>query len=207
MPSYHKVHSREYESWKVALQLNHSRESIPSRQRKNQVWHFHGDSLSSLLFCIALAHLSLLLNDSTDGHMSQYGELSHIFCVDDLKTFAKDDGQQQGLLTIVKTFSGRVTLRWNLVLKRCAKATFKRRRLPLLAIFILDNSTTVKELEQERTYNYYINTNEIPGELSRENLISSHVKISPLLWLHNKSRLSHQKTIKVKWFGISVVFT
>ena len=28
-----------------------------------------------------------------------------------------------------------------------------------------------------------------------------HVKISPLLWLHNKSRLSHQKTMKVKWFG------
>ena len=62
---------------------------------------------------------------------------------------------------------------------------------------------------------YYINTNEIPGELSQENLISSHVKnnmlsshvkISPLLWLHNKSRLSHQKTIKVKWFGISLVF-
>ena len=25
---------------------------------------------------------------------------------------------------------------------------------------------------------YYINTNEIPGELSRENLISSHVKIT-----------------------------
>ena len=60
-----------------------------------------------------------------------------------------------------------------------------------------------------RSLNYYINTNEneIPGELSRENLISSHVKISPLLWLHNKSRLSHEKTIKVKWFGISLVFT
>ena len=43
-------------------------------------------------------------------------------------------------------------------------------------------------------------------ELSRKNLISSHVKISPLLWLHNKSRLSHQKTIKVKWFTISLVF-
>ena len=48
--------------------------------------------------------------------------------------------------------------------------------------------------------------NEIPGELSCKNSISSHVKISPLLWLHNKSRLSHQKTIKVKWFGISLVF-
>ena len=53
---------------------------------------------------------------------------------------------------------------------------------------------------------YYINTNEISGELSGENLISSHVKILPLLWLHNYSCLSHQKTIKVKWFGISLVF-
>ena len=26
---------------------------------------------------------------------------------------------------------------------------------------------------------------EIPSELSRENLMSSHVKISPLLWLHH----------------------
>ena len=71
-------------------------------------------------------------------------------------------------------------------------------------------------ITSENKPQYYINTNEIPGELSRENLIftcennmlSSHVKISvsPLLWLHNKSRLSHQKTIKVKWFGTLLVF-
>ena len=42
---------------------------------------------------------------------------------------------------------------------------------------------------------YYIYTNEIPSELSGENLISSHVKTSLLLRLHNKSHLSHQKTI------------
>ena len=65
---------------------------------------------------------------------------------------------------------------------------------------------TILRTAVEQNYLYYINTNEIPGELSRENLISSHVKISPLLWLHNKKRLSHQKTIKVKWFGISLVF-
>ena len=33
---------------------------------------------------------------------------------------------------------------------------------------------------------YYINTNEIPSELSSENMISSHVKRSLLLWLHIK---------------------
>ena len=52
----------------------------------------------------------------------------------------------------------------------------------------------------------YINTNEIPGELSRENMLFSHVKISPLLWLHNESRLSQEKTVSLKWFGISLVF-
>ena len=37
-------------------------------------------------------------------------------------------------------------------------------------------------------------------------MLFSHVKISPLLWLHNESHLSYQKTIKVKWFDISLVF-
>ena len=38
------------------------------------------------------------------------------------------------------------------------------------------------------------------------NKLSSRVKRSPLLWLHDKSRLSKQKNIKVKWFGISLMF-
>ena len=69
-----------------------------------------------------------------------------------------------------------------------------------------------------------INNNEIPGELSCKD-ICSYVKItrylhtplaivlnrgtrerSPLLWLQNKLCLSQQKAIKVKWFGISLVF-
>ena len=58
-----------------------------------------------------------------------------------------------------------------------------------------------------KTAIYYMNTNEIPGELLLDNLISSHVKMSPLLWLHDKSRLSPpKKTTKVKSFGISLVF-
>ena len=55
-------------------------------------------------------------------------------------------------------------------------------------------------------FNYYINTNEIPSELSHENLISSPAKISPLLWLLNRSGLSHQKNYEVKSFGSSLVF-
>ena len=60
-----------------------------------------------------------------------------------------------------------------------------------------------KVTNDRNIYFYYTNTNEIQGELSRENMIftcensmlSSHVKRSPLLWLHNKSRLSQEKCL------------
>ena len=45
------------------------------------------------------------------------------------------------------------------------------------------------------TYNkniYYINTNEIPGELSREKLIIFTCENITVAMLHNKSPLSHQ---------------
>ena len=63
--------------------------------------------------------------------------------------------------------------------------------------------------------NYYTNTSEIPGELSRENLISSHVKITRYLHMRKYHRcygfiinrtFQTKKTIKIKWFGISLVF-
>ena len=38
------------------------------------------------------------------------------------------------------------------------------------------------------------------------NMLFSHMKISPLLWLHNKLRLSQEKTVSAKCFGISLVF-
>ena len=50
---------------------------------------------------------------------------------------------------------------------------------------------------------YYINTNEIPSELLCENMVSSHVKRSLLLWLHTKMRLSMPFA---KRFSISLVF-
>ena len=53
-------------------------------------------------------------------------------------------------------------------------------------------------LIEENKLFYHINTDEISSHV-KITLLSSHVKISPLLWLHNKSRISHQKTIK--WNG------
>ena len=72
--------------------------------------------------------------------------------MDDLKTFAKDDNQQTGLLTIVKTFSDDIKMEFGL--DKCAKATFKRGRLTKTTDLELDVDTVIEELEQESTYKY-----------------------------------------------------
>ena len=43
---------------------------------------------------------------------------------------------------------------------------------------IFSETTSVVQIYVFNTYLYYINTNEIPGKLSRENMISSRVKIA-----------------------------
>ena len=47
--------------------------------------------------------------------------------MDDLRTIAKDDNQQTGLLAIVKTFSNDIKIQFGL--DKCAIASFKGRRL------------------------------------------------------------------------------
>ena len=54
---------------------------------------------------------------------------------------------------------------------------------------LMQNMLSVKQDEQELRNIMglsacYVNNNEIPGELLRENMISPHVRRSPLLWQH-----------------------
>ena len=56
----------------------------------------------------------------------------------------------------------------------------------------------------KNSFIYYINTNEIAGELLRENLWKFHRCYDYII---NRSfHTIDQKTIKVKWFGSSLVF-
>ena len=72
--------------------------------------------------------------------------------MDDLKTYAKSDSQQTGLLNIVKTFSNNIKMEFGL--DKCAKATFKRGKLTETSNLQLDIDTCIKELDQEDTYKY-----------------------------------------------------
>lgn len=100
--------------------------------------------MSLLLFCMALALLSPLLQESGCGYEIQGQKVNHLFFMDNLKTYTKNDNQQAGLLTVVKKFG----------LEKCEKATFKRGKLTETSDLQLDSDTCIKELDQEGVYKY-----------------------------------------------------
>ena len=151
-PTTIKFIVQSMKNWKTTLNLHHTNGSLTSRPINIKSGIFQGDSLSPLLFCLALAPLSTLLNRSNYGYESQNGKVNHLFYMDDLKTFTRDDNQQTGLLTIVKTFSDDIRMEFGL--DKCAKATFKSGRLTQTTNIDLDIDTVIKEIDQEGTYKY-----------------------------------------------------
>ena len=72
--------------------------------------------------------------------------------MDDLKLFTKEDSDLEGLLQTVKKFSNNISMSFGL--DKCAKATFKRRKLIKETSVELDRKTVIKDLEQKEVYKY-----------------------------------------------------
>ena len=138
--------------WKTTLNLNHENGTLTSRPIEIKSGIFQGDSLSPLIFCLALAPLSNVLNESPYGYNTKNGKVNHLLYVDDLKTYAKNDDDQTGLLNIIKTYSNDICMEFGL--EKCAKATFKRGKLTSTEDIDLDINIKIKDLGQDGTYKY-----------------------------------------------------
>ena len=93
------------------------REPLTSTKISINAGIFQGDALSPLPFYIALAPLSSVLNNSVYGFKTSNMVINHLFYWDDLKTFAKNSGEQQGLFTIVKEFTDDIKMEFGLLSK------------------------------------------------------------------------------------------
>ena len=139
--------------WKTHLFLSHENGMLKCENIDIKRGIFQGDSLSPLLFCIALIPLSMELNRSGYGYkLNNNKKISHLFYMDDLKLFCKDDSELEGLLKIVKSFSDDIGMEFGL--SKCAKASFKRGRKVKTNNLDIDNSTLIREIDQEEVYKY-----------------------------------------------------
>ena len=78
--------------------LNFSTASTTTNPIRIKNGTFQGDSLSPLLFCLSPAPLSNLLNNTELGYAINKERISHLFYMDDLKLYSKNDNQLEGLL-------------------------------------------------------------------------------------------------------------
>ena len=72
--------------------------------------------------------------------------------MDDLKLYAKNDKELEGLLSTVKQFSDDIGLEFGL--NKCAKVTFIEGKFTLTTAVELDINTTIRELDKDETYKY-----------------------------------------------------
>ena len=106
--------------------LSHNNGTLKSDPIKIKHGIFQEDSLSPLLFCLALIPLSNKLSNTGYEYKTFDRTINHLFSMDDLKLFAQNDQDLEGLLNTVKEFSNNIGMEFGL--DKCAKVSFVRRK-------------------------------------------------------------------------------
>ena len=79
---------------------------------------FQGDSLSPLLFCLALAPISAMLVRANLGYRIKKKIVSNLLYIDDLKVYARSDTEMQQCKELIEGFSKDVSMEFGL--SKCA---------------------------------------------------------------------------------------
>ena len=90
---------------------------------------FQGDSLSPLLFVLALSPLSMILRKVIVGYEMTKGgcRINHLLFMDDVKLFAKNEKEIDSLLQTVRIFNDDIGMKFGL--EKCAAITMKRGKM------------------------------------------------------------------------------
>lgn len=107
-------------SWKTILHLNHNKGIMTSRPIKIKSGIYQGDSLSPLVYCLALVPLGSLLKKSGYGYNTPMERSATSPYMDNLKTYAKNDDKQTGLLRTIKSFRDNIG-----ILDKCTRTPSK----------------------------------------------------------------------------------
>jgi hypothetical protein len=117
------------QKWNTTLLLKTKQEVMHSQPIQIRRGIFQGDSLSPLLFCIALIPLTNDLNRADCGYQVHGTErkISHLLYMDDLKLLGRSENDLQNEIKIVQTISKDINM--NFGLEKCARICLKRGRI------------------------------------------------------------------------------
>ena len=90
---------------------------------------FQGESLSPLLFVIAMLPLSSVLNESAAGYQlkNEESQITHLLFMDDLKLYGRNEKEINSLVHTIRVFSSDIGMDFGI--KKCAMMVMKRGNL------------------------------------------------------------------------------
>ena len=138
------------DKWNTELMANG--EKIGSVHIKRGI--FQGDSLSPLLFVMALIPLSLVLRQVKCGYSLGRGRatVNHLLFMDDLKVYGKNINQVDTLVNTVKIFSQDIGMQFGI--KKCAVLIMKRGKVVESNGILLPDEQQIKSLRKDEGYKY-----------------------------------------------------
>lgn len=150
--------------WKTELTFNGDRLASVDINRGI----FQGDSLSPLLFVLAMIPLTRLLNREKFGF--HYGDfdtsINHLFFMDDLKLYAKNEDDLGKLMGIVHQFSNDIGMTFGM--NKCASIVIRAGVKVKSEGITLPNKEKIKDLDEEG-YKYL-------GVLQTSDILHSEMK-------------------------------
>ena len=204
--------------WRTSITLNHANGEITIPDVKIQRGIFQGDSLSPLLFCLAIDPLSKVLKQQNIGYdlgqvrgrNKKKEVINHLLFMDDLKLFADSDPNLNKLIQIVHKFSADIGMDFGL--DKCAKCTLKKGKKAATENFQLENGTSIADLREDSSYKYLgIEENAgIEHKLMRDKITTQYFKrlkaiCKTELTPKNKIQAINQLAIPVITYGFGII--
>jgi hypothetical protein len=147
------------ERWETVLMLRlngpNSVETSPIRIRRGI---YQGDSLSPLLFCLAMNPLSTILNGFRGPKVcrswSESCRLTHLLYMDDIKLYAVTDEDLRDMLTDTEGFSRDISMEFGVDKCRISVGGSGAPGRAGVEQFVCESGDIIVDMEEEETYKY-----------------------------------------------------
>ena len=138
--------------WTTKLILRHENGVLEVNDIRICRGIFQGDSLSPLLFILAVNPVSFLLNKNEFGYKIENTRISHILYMDDLKTFAINDKQAQMMARIVYDFTTSIGMK--LGFDKCKVLNIVQGKIKACGNIRLNENDIIEEMGNADIYKY-----------------------------------------------------
>src|SRR6185436_15423074 len=142
--------AKAMQSWNTELTVNGQQIGQVSIRRGI----FQGDSLSPLLFVVAMIPLSVNLRKTCLGYQTskEAQRISHLLYMDDLKLYGKTSTELQSLLNTVRIYSSDISMEFGI--DKCATLEIPRGKHVASQGITMTQGGSIKSLGIEESYKY-----------------------------------------------------